>query len=178
MLYAELIAWNDRLSDELARGRELRDLRQRFLAELRRELQRVADVLVGAYEASTIRGVLRQLLPLPQDPSTLHQVAVRFRALLSDPELELPPPRLGFEVDLPVLSGAFEVPMERLGATLAALSAHEAEVSHLRSRKNEAQDRVRSFAEKVGRFYVALCEVAGEPRMAERARSALRGKSR
>ncbi len=170
-LFDELLFWDDRLCGELERGRELRDLRQRVMAELRRELSRVTDLLIAAYGAATVWRIA-WVLPPPQQSEALQRLAKRLHGALSDPSLELPPARHGMEIDTAELAAVFAAPMGRLGEILDQLAANESAVAHSRSMKKEAQERLGSYAQRVERFLVALSDLGGGDRMAERLRRA------
>ncbi len=65
--------------------------------------------------------------------------------------------------------------MHQLGASLAELAEIEATVQHTRARRAEALERLKLFAGRVERFFVALYEVCGCPGLAKRLRKAGRG---
>ncbi len=164
-MYRQLLAWDNDLAREIQHGRVLRDLRQRLVSELRQEISRLLDLLNAAYGAAAVwrsAGVL----PPPHQPDALHLMARRFHGVLNDPSLELPPARHGMEVDATELSTVLEAPMGRLGETLEQLAANESAVAHCRSRKTEAQEQLRSYAERVERFYLALADLGGHDRIA------------
>lgn len=176
VLHAELVAVDERLAREVQRGRELRDLRRDLVAVLRGALTRWKSALSGALDRGEIRRLRWPVDRLPQGADELLGLSERLFAHLTDPALELPAPRPGVELDLLAMAQGFEAPMRELGTTLAELRDVEAAEQHSRAKKAEAMERLRRFAGRVKRFYLALYEVTGNGRLAERLRKGAAGR--
>jgi hypothetical protein len=181
--YVQLAAWYDRYLQVLEVVRDLRCQRDHLAAVLRQRLTQVFDALQGSYPPGAIQRFLRRFRPLPASVDELLQLAERFRAALIDPRLELPPPRMGVEVDLMAVAASLEAPARRLGEVLAELPAAEAAVRLSRGQAAGALDQLHSFAGKVAAYYQALSDLAGDEQLARRLwkvvrRGQLSGRSR
>ncbi len=176
LLHTDLVALEDRHAQDVQRCRELRDLRRNLVADLRAALSRWKQALSGALGPWAVRQLLRPVERLPNDPAELRRVAERLVAHLTDPALELRTVRPGVELDPLAMAQGFEPPMRQLGATLTELPDAEAAEQHSRTKKAEAQERLRRFAGRVERFYLALYEVTGNRRLAERLRKRAAGR--
>ncbi len=166
-MQARLVAWDDRCAREVERGRRLRRRRERLQAELRSTLRRLKSSFSGAFDGPTARYLLGPVRRLGGSPAEILEQAERLHATLTDPAVELPPPGPGLEIDLVLAADSFQRPMAGLGETLAELPECESAERHARSRKGEELERLALFAERVARFYSALCELAGHERVAQ-----------
>lgn len=172
--YARLVAWHDRRFRDQETLGELRRLRDTAADELRQRLLGVSDALEGSYPPGGLAQVfLRRFRPLPSSSAALLHLAERFHAALIDPRLELPPPRMGVEVDLAVVAGSLEAPLRRLGEAVTELPDAEAAERLSRGQAADALERLRSFAGKVSRYYQALSDLAGDEGLARRLRKSL-----
>ncbi len=103
-------------------------------------------------------------------PPALQQQAERLHARLSDPALELPPPRPGVEIDLALAAESVVRPADELGRTLAAIADCDAAERHTRARRDEERERLEDFCGKVERFDRALRDLATHEAQTLRAR--------
>ena len=163
---ARLEAWTDRYRREVERGRRLRDRREGSVAELRSRLLRLKSSLAGAFDHGAAGRLLRRVRRLETEPDALRQQAAWLHATLTDPELELPAPRPGVELDLALAAKSFEQPMKGLGETLAELIECEAAASHAKAQRDEVAARLTVFLDQAARFYQSLCELARHQRIA------------
>ncbi len=173
-MFAELVRYEDLLEHHRGLLRRLRDQRGSLVAELRGELQAVADALGSVWGRAVVRCFFSGSSSLPADPRALVLVARRCFAALSDPAVELPPPRWGRPPDLEAMARAVKGPMEGLDETLAALSEGEAAERHAQSSKDESKARLTEHATRVKRYCEALAEVSGQGRTAKQLRRSLR----
>lgn len=161
---ARFAAWEDRHESEVERGRRLRRRRDRLATEVRGTLLGLKQALTGAFDGATASRILRPVRRLADAPPQVLRQAERLHATLTDPQLDLPVPEPGVEVDPALAARSFEQPMTGLGETLDALAECQGAVRHAGVRRDEALERLAVFAVKVARLYQALAELAGHER--------------
>jgi hypothetical protein len=167
-LYAEVVELDDLCAHQRSVCRQLRERRDHLTRVLREHFLSVTRALTGSYCGDAMRLLSKQFSPAPANPRELLSMVERFCALLADPELELPPPQPGVEVDLEEVARSFESPARLLGENLTELLENEAVARLTQSQRSAALERLRSLAGKVARFYEALADVADETRIAGR----------
>ncbi len=157
---AGLESWDDRCECERERAGGLRRRRNNLELALRERLRRLKNGLTGAFDDAAASKLVRPVRQLATAPAELQRQAERLHAALTDPELELPAPRPGVEIDLALAAASVEQPAAELGRTLAALADCEAGERHARARRDEERDGLEDFSGKVGRFESALRDLA------------------
>ncbi len=174
----ELAAIDDRHARELQSVRNLRELRDAAVADLRESLFQLKQTLEGYFGPGGSHKIFDESPAVPNDPEMLHQLAERIHHNLTNPEFPMPEPTQdGVVVSPRVLASSFEDPRIRLGQFLVWLHDSESESKHTQSSKDAAVEQLEKLNGKVARFFESFYDVAGHERLASRLRRSSRRRS-
>lgn len=159
--------------------RRMRRRRNEAASELEVKIRAVRTTFERVYGTGLTDEVIGVEGDLPDDPVVLLRYAQRITAVMADPELNLPEPRVKGSCMGPAeVIEELTPPLEVLNEVLAGLALQKRQTQRALKEKREAQEASEKASGKVARYFEALCAIAGLDFHAERVRQSSHVRSR